>query len=215
MTQDLITAIIDLQEPRALELAREMILADDDPWEILDACREAMVVIGNKFERGESFIPELVFAGEILDQITQQVKPILDDEIPREKDGKVVFGTVAGDIHDIAKDIVVLMLDINGFEVYDLGVDVSPQIFIDKIQEVGANILGLSGFLTLAFDPMKKTIDLLQEKGLGGNVRVMIGGGPVDDHACRYTGADAWGKDAMAAVELAKEWNRENNSKDN
>ena len=99
------------------------------------------------------------------------------------------------------------MLDINGFDVYDLGVDVSPKDFIDKIQEVDANIMGLSGFLTLAFEPMKETIELLKETGLDGKVQVMIGGGPVDDQACLYTGADAWGKDAMEAVEIAKRWN--------
>jgi len=120
--------------------------------------------------------------------------------------GKVVIGTVQGDIHDIAKDIVVFMLDINGFEVIDLGVDVPPQTFIDKVQEVDATILGLSGFLTLAYDPMKATVEALQAAGLGENVKVMIGGGQVDDYACDYAGADAWGPDAMSAVRLAKKW---------
>ena len=206
MTQELIDAIIELEEDQALEIVQKMLMAEHDPWKILDACREAMLVIGNKFERGESFVPELVFAGDILDRITKLVKPKLDTAISREKEGKVIIGTVAGDIHDIAKDIVVLMLDINGFEVFDLGVDVSPQAFVDKVEETGAKILGLSGFLTMAFEPMKKTIELLKEKGLEKNVKVMIGGGPVGSHACSFVDADAWGKDAVAAVELAKKW---------
>ena len=98
------------------------------------------------------------------------------------------------------------MLDINGFEVFDLGVDVSPQAFVDKVREVDASILGLSGFLTLAYDPMKATVETLQEAGLRDKVKVMIGGGQVDDYACDYSGADAWGPDAMAAVRLAKQW---------
>ena len=120
--------------------------------------------------------------------------------------GKVVIGTVQGDIHDIAKDIVVFMLDINGFEVFDLGVDVPPQTFVDKVKVEGATILGLSGFLTLAYDPMKATIEALQAAGLDECVKVMIGGGQVDDYAREYTVADAWGPDAMSAVRLAKDW---------
>lgn len=206
MIKKLTSAIVELNEPLALDLARQILQEAGDPWEIMDACREAMSIIGGKFERGESFVPELIFAGEILEQISALVKPELDQGVPREHIGKIVFGTVQGDIHDIAKDIVVFMLDINGFQVYDLGVDVPPAVFVEKIQEVEAHILGLSGFLTMAFDPMKETIDLLKEKGLDDKVKVMIGGGPVDEQACKYTGADGWGKDAMAAVELAKTW---------
>jgi len=206
MTEKLVSSITNLQESLALQQVREMLESDKDPWEIMEACREAMQIIGKKFERGESFVPELVYAGEILEQITEIVKPRLAAEAPRNHLAKVVFGTVAGDIHDIAKDIVVFMLDINGFEVFDLGVDVSPQAFVSKVEEVGATILGLSGFLTLAFEPMKETIELIKNSELGSQTKVMIGGGPVDDQACRYTGADGWGKDAMAAVELARAW---------
>ncbi len=206
MDKSLIKAIINLKENLAKEIVQELIEKDSDPWEILDACREAMAIIGKRFKNGESFIPELVYAGEILDQITQIVKPKLDQGITREKNGKVVIGTIQGDIHDIAKDIVVLMLDINGFEVHDLGVDVSPQTFVDKVIEVEASVLGLSGFLTLAFEPMKATVEALTSAGLRDTVMVMIGGGPVDEQARQYTGADAWGKDAMAAVQLAQKW---------
>jgi methanogenic corrinoid protein MtbC1 len=206
MTGNLINSITNLQESLALQQVQELLASGNDPWEIIDACREAMQIIGKRFERGESFVPELVYAGEILEQITEIIKPNLTAGAPRKTLAKVVFGTVAGDIHDIAKDIVVFMLDINGFEVFDLGVDVPPQAFVSKVEEVGASILGLSGFLTLAFEPMKETIELIKSSELGSQTKVMIGGGPVDEQACRYTGADGWGKDAMAAVELARTW---------
>jgi 5-methyltetrahydrofolate--homocysteine methyltransferase len=206
MIRQLTSAIVALDEQSALDLTRKILMESEDPWEIMDACREAMSIIGGKFERGESFVPELIFAGEILEQINALVKPRLDHGEPRDHLGKIVFGTVQGDIHDIAKDIVIFMLDINGFEVVDLGVDVPPETFVEKILEVDAEILGLSGFLTLAFDPMKETVDLVKQQGLDNKVKVMIGGGPVDEQACQYIGADGWGKDAMAAVELARAW---------
>jgi methanogenic corrinoid protein MtbC1 len=123
----------------------------------------------------------------------------------RKKTGKVVLGTVQGDIHNIAKDIVGFMLDVNGFEVSDLGVDVAPARFVEAVRQTGAKIVGLSGFLTLAFDPMKDTIKALKDAGMA-DVKVMIGGGQIDEQVKEFTGADAWGKDAMTAVTLAKEW---------
>ena len=164
-----------------------------------------MEVIGNRFEAGDCFIPELMLAGEMLSQISTMIKPRLEAEASVENLGKVVLGTVEGDIHDIAKDIVGFMLDINGFEVTDRGVDVPPTKFVETVKETGAKIVGLSGFLTLAYDPMKATVAALKEAGLA-DVKVMIGGGQVDDQIRQYTGADAYGKNAMAAVALAKEW---------
>jgi 5-methyltetrahydrofolate--homocysteine methyltransferase len=161
-------------------------------------------VIGTRFEAGDCFVPELILAGEMMTQISKDIKPRLQQEAASQKVGKIVFGTVEGDIHDIAKDIVVFMLDINGFEVTDLGVDVPPHKFVDAVLETGATIVGLSGFLTLAYDPMKDTVAALKAAGLP--VKVMIGGGQIDEHIREFTGADAYGKDAMAAVALAKEW---------
>lgn len=206
MVEDLIDSIQNMKEVEAVDIVNSLLERGNDPLIILDACREAMTLIGGKFERGESFVPELIMAGEIMRQISEIVKPHLVGEVEVQKIGKVVIGTVQGDIHDIAKDIVVFMLDINGFEVIDLGVDVSSQAFIDKLQEEGASILGLSGFLTMAFEPMKQTIENLSTAGLREKVKVMIGGGPVDEGAKIYTGADAWGKDAVAAVKIAKAW---------
>ena len=119
---------------------------------------------------------------------------------------KVIIGTVAGDIHDIGKDIVVFMLDVNGFEVIDLGVDVPAERFVEAINESGSEVVGLSGFLTIAFQSMKDTIGAIVDAGLRDRVKIMIGGGPIDEQVRTFTGADAFGTDAMAAVELAKGW---------
>ncbi len=205
MSQELIEAITEMREEDAVAIARRLLDAGVDPLEVLDACREAMAIIGRRFETGESFIPELILAGEILSQISAVVKPRMQQSAESHKLGKVVLGTVQGDIHDIAKDIVGFMLDINGFEVTDLGVDVAPEKFVAAVKETGAKIVGLSGFLTLAFDPMKYTVQALKNAGLA-DVRIMIGGGQIDENIRQYTGADAYGKDAMAAVAIAKSW---------
>ncbi len=205
MSQELIQAITDMREEDALKITTQMLDAGADPITILDACRDAMGIIGQRFESGECFIPELILAGEILSQISAVVKPRLQKDGAEKKVGKVVLGTVQGDIHDIAKDIVGFMLDVNGFEVTDLGVDVPPAKFVETVKQTGAKIVGLSGFLTLAFDPMKDTVAALKSAGLT-DVKVMIGGGQIDENIRQYTGADAYGKDAMAAVALAKSW---------
>jgi methanogenic corrinoid protein MtbC1 len=140
----------------------------------------------------------------MLTQISEVIKPRMQEESNQEILGKVVIGTVEGDIHDIAKDIVAFMLEINGFEVTDLGVDVPPAKFVEAVKETGATIVGLSGFLTLAYDPMKDTVAALKDAGL--DVKTMVGGGQIDEQIKEYTSADGYGRDAMAAVALAKEW---------
>ena len=209
MYPELIDAITDMREDDALKLADEIISAGDDPLNILNACREAMAIVGQRFEVGDCFIPELILAGETLKELAEKVKPHLkSDEVEKETGSKIVFGTVEGDIHDIAKDITAFMRDINGFNGTDLGVDGPPAKFVEAVQETGAKIVGLSGFLTLAYDPMRDTVAAIKEAGFN-DVRVMIGGGQIDDQIRVYTGADAFGKDAMSAVSLAKQWSEE------
>jgi trimethylamine corrinoid protein len=208
MTQKLIEAITEMREEDAIRLTNELLDGGTSPAEILGACKDAMEVIGKRFEQGECFIPELMLAGEMMTAISGVLKPRMAGETASKKIGKFVLGTVQGDIHDIAKDIVGFMLDLNGFEVTDLGVDVPPAKFVEAVKQTGAKIVGLSGFLTLAFDPMKDTVKALKGAGLT-DVKVMIGGGQIDENIRQYTGADAYGKDAMAAVALAKEWAKE------
>jgi methanogenic corrinoid protein MtbC1 len=206
MSEELTKAIADLKEDEALKMVRDMLDSGQDPQSVLDAGRMGMETVGKRFADGEYFLPELIYSGEIFKEITEIVKPKLTQDTQAERLGKCVIGTVAGDIHDIGKDIVVFMLDISGFEVYDLGVDVPVQQFVEKIQETNAPIVGLSGFLTLAFDSMKETVEAIKEAGLRDKVKIMIGGGQIDEDIRKYSGADAYGRDAMTAVAIAKEW---------
>ena len=208
MSQKLIDAIIEMREEDALKITHELLDAGVAPMDILDACREATNIIGKRFETGESFIPELIMAGEMMSAITAILKPQMAAETEEAKLGKIVIGTVQGDIHDIGKDIVAFMLDLNGFEVTDLGVNVTPANFVNAVKESGAKIVGLSGFLTLAFNPMKDTVAAFKAAGLD-DVKIMIGGGQVDEQIREYTGADAYGDDAMDAVAIAQKWAKE------
>ena len=206
MSEKLVDALINMKENEALQLARDLIEGGEDPMKILDACKDAMNKVGERFEKGEYFLPELIMAGEMLNQISDIVKPKLKGEAKTEGLEKVIVGTVKGDIHDIGKDIVVFMLDVNGFEVIDLGIDVPVQKFVDAIKETGSKVVGLSGFLTLAYDSMKETVDAIKEAGLRDGIKIMIGGGQIDEKVKDFSGADAFGKDAMDAVKLAKGW---------
>jgi methanogenic corrinoid protein MtbC1 len=205
MSKKLFDAITCLSKEEAIGITGELLQNGSRPEDILDIGRSAMKVIGDRFERGEYFLPELIVSGDILAGIAEEVKPFLIGQASAESEGKVVIGTVEGDIHDIAKDIVILMLEANGFEAIDLGVDVSAERFVQAVQESQAGIVGLSGFLTLAIEPMKATISALRQAGLT-SVKVMIGGGPVNNLVCKDTGADAWGANAMDAVAIAREW---------
>ena len=206
MSEQLTNAVAELKEDEAIQMVKDMVEKGEDANMIFDSARKGMEVVGKRFADGEYFLPELIYSGEIFKSISEIVKPIMTAESGGEKIGKVIVGTVAGDIHDIGKDIVVFMLDISGFEVYDLGVDVPVQTFIDKIKETQAPIVALSGFLTLAFDAMKETCDAIVAAGLRDGVKIMIGGGQIDEEIKKYAGADAYGRDAMTAVALAKEW---------
>jgi len=206
MAQDLMGAIADLREKEALTIVEERLGAGEDPFKILEDSRRAMEIVGKRFASGEYFIPDLVYSGEILKEVTEIVKPKLSEVTQTKRLGKFVIGTVAGDIHDIGKNIVAFMLDVSGFDVYDLGVDIPAQKFVEKIEEVRPEIVGLSGFLTLAFDSMKETVEAIKAAGLRDKVKIMIGGGQIDDEIRKYSGADAYRPDAMAGVLLAKEW---------
>ena len=206
MSGGLKEAVIELREDDALRIAREALEGGADPLSIVAACREAMEVIGQRFADGQAFIPELIMAGEIMQGVTTELKPYLKAGAAGEKLGTVVMCTVQGDIHDIGKDIVVTMLDIAGFNVIDLGVDVPVAKVVETVRESKAQVLGLSGLLTVAFESMKATVAAIDAAGLRGDVKIMLGGAPVTDAVVEFAGADAWGKDAVVAVELAKSW---------
>ena len=206
MESDLVGALADLKEDEALAMVQARLDAGDDPLGIFDDARRAMEIVGERFSASEYFIPELVYAGEILKEVAGLVKPRMAAGTEQARLGKIVLGTVAGDIHDIGKDIVASMMGIAGFDVVDLGVDVAIPTVVQKVRECHPQILGLSGLLTIAFDSMKATVAAVAEAGVRDQVKIMVGGAPVNEDVCAYVGADGWGKDAVAAVQLAKSW---------
>ena len=205
----LVGHLAEMEEDEGIDLAKKMLLEEGaDPMRVLELCRAAMDIVGKKFEDGEYFLPELVLAGEMLDTIGAIAKPLIKSapgEEPR-KLGKVLIGTVHGDLHDIGKNIVSFMLDINGFEVKDIGIDVPAATFVSEIEAFKPDVVGLSGFLTLAFDSMKETIATIDKAGLRSDLKIMIGGGQIDETVRAYTGADAFGVNAVEAVSLCKGW---------
>ena len=204
----LLELVADMCEEEAIELAQGMLDDGCDPYRVLDLCREAMDIVGKRFEEGEYFLPELILAGEMLDQIGQMTKPLLEEspDKPAQKLGRVLIGTVHGDLHDIGKNIVTFMLDINGFEVRDIGIDVPVAKFIKEIEEFKPQVVALSGFLTVAFDSMKETIEAIKAAGLRDKMKIQIGGGQIDETVRAYTGADGFGMTAIDAVEFSRKW---------
>jgi 5-methyltetrahydrofolate--homocysteine methyltransferase len=205
----LVAAIVDLREEDVVGLVRRFLVEGMPAARVRELTREAMEAIGGRFEKGEYFLPDLMLAGEIVRRITELIRPALLQSGPARPSAKgplVLMGTVQGDFHDIGKNVVVFMLEANGFEVVDLGMDVPVRTFVAKVRERRPAVVGLSGFLTLASDAMRDTIEAFKAAGLRDEIRIMIGGGGVDENVRVYTGADAFGLDAMAAVNLCKGW---------
>ena len=206
MSEQLIQAISEMKEDDAFKLVDALMEKGEAPMSILDDCTAAMEIVGKKFETGEYFLPHLIMGGEILKQISAKVKSHLQEEATKQTSGKVLMGTVEGDIHNIGKDIVSFLLEVNGFEVKDMGVDVPPTKFVEAIKEFKPQVVGMSGLLTLAYDSMKNTVTAIKEAGLRDEVKIMIGGAPTSDKVREYAGADAHGADAIQAVALVKQW---------
>jgi len=208
MSDNLVDAMVHMREQEALSLAAKMLNDGVQPLKVLAQCRAAVEKVGRQFELGKYFLPELVMAGEMLKKISAMTEPFLKHEAENKtaRLGKVVLGSVKGDIHDIGKDMVKFLLDVNGFEVHDLGVDVSPGRFVDAIKEVQPEVVGMSALLTTVFESIKNTVAAIREAGLREEVKIMIGGGTVNEEVRVYSGADAYGKDAVAAVNIAKAW---------
>jgi methanogenic corrinoid protein MtbC1 len=206
--QDLVNALVEMREDDALALTRKYLDEGADPMRIFDAYKEALGFVGKRFEEGTYFVPELIMAGEMMKTASDLIKPLVSAKQGAQsaKLGKFLLGTVEGDIHDIGKDIVHMLMDINGFEVRDLGVDVPAQRFWDEYKEFQPDIVGMSGLLTLAYEAMKQVVDGFKEMGVRDKVKVIIGGGQVDEHAGKYVEADAWVTDAVAGVKHALAW---------
>jgi corrinoid protein of di/trimethylamine methyltransferase len=194
--------IAEVEEDQTLEEVRRALDEGADPLSLVEALREGMSVVGDKYEAKEYFLPDLILSAEIFKEAIALIEPRLKGESMATR-GTVVIGTAHGDIHDIGKNIVATMLRCNGYEVHDLGVDVSPQAFVEKASQSKAGLVAISGLLTLAFDAMKDTVDALAEAGLRDKLKIIIGGGPVNEKVLEYCGADAFGKDPTDAIKLA------------
>lgn len=195
--------IADLDEEGTLGRVREELEKGADPLKILEELQRGMASVGERFETGEYFLPDLIMSGEIFKGAVALIEPHLAGREAQSK-GTIVMGTVKGDVHDIGKNIVITMLRCNGYEVHDLGVDQPPQAFVDKARETGAPLVGLSGLLTIAFDSMRETVQAFAQAGLRDQVKIIIGGGPVNQTVVEYTGADGWGRDPGEALHLAE-----------
>ena len=198
------------------ELDEEKVIADleafvatnpseEEAQKVVAACQAGMAKVGELFEQGEYFVGDLIFAGELLTNAIDILKPVLGSS-DSSSVGAIVLGTVAGDLHDIGKNIFKSMAEAAGFEVYDLGIDQPAGAFVDKIKEVKPAIVGMSGVLTLALEAMKETVDALNEAGVRDDVKVIIGGNPVTKEACEQIGADAFTTNAAEGVKICQSW---------
>lgn len=206
MTDSLVQALVEMKEAEALQTAKQLLDQGVAPLNILESCSRAMEEVGQRFEKGVYFLPHLMMAGEMLKEISNLIKPLIQEQKTGDPGGKVLIGTVEGDIHDIGKNIVVFLLEANGFQVRDIGINQKPARFVEAIKEFQPKVVGMSGLLTLAFDSMKKTVQAIEEAGLRKAVRIVIGGGVVTEKIKDYSGADAYAPDAMAGVRLCKQW---------
>ncbi|MHC6179068.1 corrinoid protein [Clostridium sp. JNZ X4-2] len=200
----LIASVVDGDEELAGESAGKAIEIGIDPTEaIIKGLAEGMSVVGDYFESQEYFLPEVIISADAFKAGVDVLKPHLNLE-KSDKPAKVVIGTVQGDTHDIGKNIVSIMLGASGFEIYDVGRDVSPQVFVDKVKEINADILALSALMTSSMVNMKKVIELLKKDKIRDKVKVIIGGAPISQRYCDQIGADGYSVDAVAAIRKAK-----------
>lgn len=202
--ENLSQAMASLAEDEVKRIIKEKLESGVPADEIMKECQQGMFEIGNLYEAGTYFVSELMYAGEIMKDIMAELGPMLkrDAEAAGSR-GTVILGTVKGDIHDLGKDVVALMLRGSGFKVIDLGVDVLPEQFVDAIKENDAILVGMSVFLTMAYAAATATVDAIKAAGLRDQVSIMIGGGPVTDLVCEKTGSDFYGKDAVAGMNYA------------
>ena len=199
--------VADLEEDTVLELVQQRLDVGDDPLQIIDECNEGMRLVGQRYEQGEYFVAGLIMSGEIFREVVEFVQPLIEKQSQGNASGRVMVGTVAGDIHDIGKNMFGMLLSCHGFDVIDLGVDVPPDVVATKAVEVKPDIIGLSGLITASFESMKNTVTALRAHAKAHNLSfpIIIGGGMIDEQVCQYVGADYWMPDAMAGVRLCED----------
>ncbi|MFW9882429.1 MAG: B12-binding domain-containing protein [Candidatus Thorarchaeota archaeon] len=207
MNKELINAMADLDRTKVLEIVREEINSGTDPLRIIEWLSEGVKIVGEYFEKKEYFLAELITSGDIFENAFLELKAKLErsDLSPQSK-GKIVIGTVQGDVHDIGKNIVKTILMASGFSVEDLGVDVHPEKFIEAVKQPEIKILGLSALLTIAIDSVKDILTLLEKENLRNKVRIIIGGSAFTEEIANKLGVDAFGKDPQEAVKICQKF---------
>ncbi|MGD8402607.1 MAG: cobalamin-dependent protein [Anaerolineales bacterium] len=199
--------VAELEEDTVLELVKQRLEAGDDPLQIINECNLGMREVGKRYEQGEYFVAGLIMSGEIFREVVELVQPLIEQQSEGNASGRVLVGTVSGDIHDIGKNMFGMLLTCHGFRVIDLGVDVPPDVFAAKVVETKPDIVGLSGLITASFEMMKETVTTLRKEAKKHNLSfpIIVGGGMIDDQVRQYVGADYWMPDAMAGVRLCEE----------
>ena len=204
--KELENAMADLDEDAVLDMMNKIMDNNGEGvQEAMEACQKGMARVGTLFEEGEYFVGDLIFAGEIMVEAMDILKPALAGS-GSAKVGKMILCTVKDDLHDIGKNIVKAMLEAGGFEVLDLGIDVSPEKVVETAKKENIKIIGLSGVLTLALDSMKDTINAFKEAGMRDDVKIIIGGNPVSEDACKAIGADEWAYSPQKTVNVCQGW---------
>lgn len=201
-------ALGDLDEKNLLDMLNEFIASGptvEEAREVVAACQEGMTLVGDLYETGIYFVGDLIFSGEILTAALALIKPVIG-AANGPKVGTMVIGTVHGDLHDMGKQIFKNMAEAAGFEVFDLGIDQPASAFIEKVKEISPDVVGMSGVLTLSLDSMKDTVAGLKEAGLRDDIKIIIGGSPVTEAACKRIGADAWTINAAEGVRIIQGW---------
>ncbi len=213
LKEKFIKSVTELNEEEVYSLLEELTNEGIDVNEIINLLREGVEIVGEKFQNKEYFLTELVMAGEIFVQSIKNIEPILKNKIQQDTPkGVVVVGTVKGDVHDIGKNIFITLLQVEGYDVIDLGVDIPPEDFVKEVKESNASIVGYSGLLTIALDAMKDTTQLLKENNLRNKVKIIIGGLPVDEMWMKEAGADAFTDNAFAGIKIVNQWIKEDMS---
>jgi methanogenic corrinoid protein MtbC1 len=203
---DLIRCVADLQEDESLALVRVRLQNNDDPLQIVEDCQEGLRQVGERYERREYYLAGLIMAGEIFREVMELLAPLIQVRFKGNESGVILLGTVAGDIHDIGKNSLSLLLTSYGFTVHDLGVDVPASDFLAAATVHRPDIIGLSGLLTSSYDSMRETIRLIRTVGdpAIASLPIVVGGTQINQQVCDYVGADAWVTDAMEGVRLCQ-----------
>ena len=201
MSEELAMAIVELERDEVIDAVKLRAQKGEDPLRIVEECRQGLTIVGERFQRGDYYLAELMLAAEILNGVTAILEPYMANVRPSESLGKMVLATPKGDIHDLGKNIFANLLKAHGFEVHDLGVDVEPSLIVAKVTEVKPDFIGLSVLITPTFASMKQTADMLEEAGLRSQSKLMIGGGVTTPAVRDYVGADFQTLDATEGVD--------------